>query len=106
MGEANEDVLQIVKVMYTDPAKWHWLTANLVQFASHGSVLIFVTRKANCDELSKNLKLRDFNLGVIHGDLSQFERNEIITSFKNKVFTILVATDVAGLLSSAFLEFC
>ena len=96
IGEANEDIAQIVKVMYTDVAKWNWLTNNLVQFTTLGSVLIFVTRKLNSEELAENLKKRDFNLGLIHGDLSQVERNEVITAFKNKAMPILVATDVAA----------
>lgn len=129
--QANEDVTQIVKVMYTDTAKWNWLTSNLVHFCTSekslcqfcansiscatfcdgfyiasagtvckmtcrcwfhtvhitciyystyiqydsfyssfwlgyclysivGSVLIFVTRKTNSEELANNLKQRDF----------------------------------------------
>ena len=33
---------------------------------------------------------------LIHGDMDQFERNKVITSFKKKEVPILVATDVAG----------
>ena len=35
-------------------------------------------------------------VGLLHGDISQMERNEIISAFKKKEFPILVATDVAG----------
>ena len=35
-------------------------------------------------------------VGLLHGDLSQGTRNEIITKFKKKEFGVLVATDVAG----------
>jgi ERCC4-related helicase len=38
-----------------------------------------------------------FSVGLMHGDMSQMERNEVITAFKKKEFPILVATDVAGL---------
>ena len=34
--------------------------------------------------------------GLLHGDMSQGSRNEIITKFKKKEFPVLVATDVAG----------
>jgi ATP-dependent RNA helicase DDX42 len=95
-GEANEDVTQIVKVMYTDQAKWTWLLSNLVQFTTVGSVLIFVTRKANCEEVANNLRHNDFEVGLLHGDMSQVERNEVINSFRHKVMPILVATDVAA----------
>ena len=58
--QANEDVQQIVKVFPVGAAKWQWLTSNLVQMTSIGSVLIFVTRKANSEELANNLRLKDF----------------------------------------------
>jgi ATP-dependent RNA helicase DDX42 len=39
-------------------AKWQWLVKHLVQFMSQGSVLVFVTRKQNCEELANNLKIK------------------------------------------------
>ncbi|XP_060066289.1 ATP-dependent RNA helicase DDX42-like [Ylistrum balloti] len=95
-GEANEDVTQYVEVLPAGPAKWTWLIKNLVRFTSIGSVLIFVTRKSNSEELATNLRTRDFSLGLLHGDMGQMERNEIITAFKRKEMPILVATDVAA----------
>ena len=76
--------------------KWQWLLGHLVEFTSVGSVLVFVTKKQNCEELAKNLKLKDFNVRCIHGDLMQHERNEIIHDFKKQDFNVLVATDVAA----------
>ncbi|RUS76863.1 hypothetical protein EGW08_015373 [Elysia chlorotica] len=96
IGEANEDVTQVIEILPLGPAKWTWLMQRLVGFTSEGSVLIFVTRKANSEELAANLKARDFELGLMHGDMSQAERNEIISAFKKKEFSILVATDVAA----------
>ncbi|GFO07754.1 ATP-dependent RNA helicase ddx42 [Plakobranchus ocellatus] len=96
VGEANEDVTQIIEILPLGPAKWTWLMHRLVGFTSEGSVLIFVTRKANSEELAANLRAKDFELGLMHGDMSQAERNEIITAFKKKEFSILVATDVAA----------
>ncbi|CAB3984381.1 ATP-dependent RNA helicase DDX42 [Paramuricea clavata] len=96
LGEANEDVTQVVQIFNDAARKWQWLTANLVRFTSEGSVLIFVTRKLNSEELSQNLKKNDFELLLIHGDMDQFERNKVIASFKKKEVPVLVATDVAA----------
>ncbi|TRY75538.1 hypothetical protein TCAL_07125 [Tigriopus californicus] len=96
IGEASEDVKQIVKVMEVGGFKWNWLLNNLVEFTSTGSVLIFVTKKQNCEELAHNLHLKQIECRCIHGDLHQSERNEIIQKFKKKEFDILVATDVAA----------
>lgn len=76
--------------------KWAWLTRRLVEFMAAGSVLVFVTRKANAEELSKNLKTKEFECLLLHGDMSQFERNDVITAFKKATTPILVATDVAA----------
>ena len=37
-------------------------------------------------------------VGLLHGDMSQVERNEVITAFKHKSTPILAATDVAGMI--------
>ena len=76
--------------MGTGGFKWQWLVSRLVEFMSEGSVLIFVTKKQNCDELAQNLKVKEFDVRCIHGDLAQHERNTIIHSFKKKEFPILV----------------
>uniref|UniRef100_T1IT60 ATP-dependent RNA helicase DDX42 n=1 Tax=Strigamia maritima TaxID=126957 RepID=T1IT60_STRMM len=96
VGEANEDVTQVMLVLPLGGGKWSWLTANLVGYTASGSVLIFVTKKANCEELANNLKTQDLEVGLLHGDLDQIERNSVITAFKKKEFSILVATDVAA----------
>ena len=92
IGEASEDVTQIVRVVGLGGYKWNWLTSHIVEFTSQGSVLIFVTKKQNCEELAVNLKSKsdlEGDLRCIHGDLLQHERNEIIHSFKKKEFPIL-----------------
>ncbi|XP_041634393.1 ATP-dependent RNA helicase DDX42 isoform X1 [Cheilinus undulatus] len=96
IGEANEDVTQVVELLPLGSDKWPWLTKRLVEFTSAGSVLIFVTKKANCEELATNLNQEGYSLGLLHGDMDQSERNKVITDFKKKNLPILVATDVAA----------
>ncbi|XP_053203096.1 ATP-dependent RNA helicase DDX42-like [Panonychus citri] len=96
LGVANEDVTQSVLVMTEGPSKWLWLTDNLVKFTSSGSVLIFVTKKTNSEELAANLKERGFDLVLIHGDMHQTDRNKAISTFKKQEVNIMVATDVAA----------
>ena len=87
---------QIVKYFNISAHKWNWLVGHLVQFMSTGSVLIFVTKKLNAEELNKNLLVKEFDCSLLHGDMSQFERNDVITAFKKKASPVLVATDVAA----------
>lgn len=95
VGEANQDVTQVMEVL-NPLAKYTWLTARLVEFVSTGSVLIFVTKKTNAEELSASLQVREMSVALLHGDMDQSERNKVITSFKKKEVEILVATDVAA----------
>ena len=96
LGEANQDVNQRVLVFPIGTAKWEWLISKLTEFTSQGSVLIFVTQKTNAEELGSNLKARDFELEIIHGDFDQLSRNKVITKFKKKEVNILIATDIAA----------
>jgi ATP-dependent RNA helicase DDX42 len=52
-------------------AKWSWLLEHLIEFTSAGAVLIFVTKKANCEELAHNLKTKEYECRLLHGDLNQ-----------------------------------
>lgn len=94
--QANEDVTQVVELLLSGSDKWSWLTRRLVDFTSSGSVLIFVTKKANSEELSNNLNQEGYSLGLLHGDMDQSQRNQVISDFKKKNLLVLVATDVAG----------
>ncbi|XP_077256778.1 ATP-dependent RNA helicase DDX42 [Temnothorax americanus] len=97
VGEANTDVTQRVITFHNNPSgKWNWLLQNLVEFLSAGSLLIFVTKKLNAEELANNLKLKEFDVLLLHGDMDQVERNKVITAFKKKDVSTLVATDVAA----------
>ncbi|XP_062517876.1 ATP-dependent RNA helicase DDX42-like isoform X2 [Corticium candelabrum] len=96
LGEASEDVTQHVHIFATREEKWPWVKKNLVQYLSSGSVLIFVTKKADSETLAASLRSNDFELGLLHGDMDQNSRDEIITKFRRKQLAILVATDVAS----------
>ena len=69
---------------------------NLVKFMSEGSVLVFVTKKQNCEELGHNLKVKaEIDCRCLHGDMFQTERNDIIGAFKKQEFRNVVNFDVA-----------
>lgn len=67
IGEASEDVEQRVLVLPLGGAKWNWLLQHIVQFTATGSILIFVTKKANAEELHNNLKLKEIDALLLHG---------------------------------------
>lgn len=58
------------------------------------SVIVFSSRKQSVKDLAIQLKRSGFNAGIIHSDLEQKEREEVLREFKNRNIKILVATDI------------
>ena len=77
LGEANEDITQHMLVFNNPSHKWNWLLCKLVQFLSDGSVLIFVTKKADAEQVANNLILKEYDVVLLHGDMEQAERNKV-----------------------------
>ena len=57
---------------------------------------IFCQTKILTSDVAEHLVKRGYNVGALHGDMSQSQRNLVIKKFKNQELTILVATDVAA----------
>ncbi|KAJ8939057.1 hypothetical protein NQ318_007688, partial [Aromia moschata] len=95
-GQANEDVTQYVLLMPNQESKREWLYRKLVEFLSAGSVLVFVTKKVDAEQVFNDLKLKEFDCLLLHGDMEQVERNKVIMAYKKKECSLLVATDVAA----------
>jgi ATP-dependent RNA helicase RhlE len=61
-----------------------------------GSFLVFVATKEGADRLAKFLERGGHKVASIHGDRSQSQRNGSLQGFKDGVYRVLVATDVAA----------
>ncbi len=59
-------------------------------------VILFASSKQKVKELSLSLKRKGFNVGAMHSDLEQKERDEIMHKFKNRKISILIATDIVS----------
>lgn len=59
-------------------------------------VMIFGRTKHGIEKLDKQLSLRGFSVGSIHGNRTQGQRQRILRSFKENQINILLATDVAS----------
>jgi len=60
------------------------------------NVIVFTNTKIEAKELAENLQKAKIDAIAIHGDLEQYERNDVLVQFANKSCPILVATDVAA----------
>ena len=74
------------------------LDALIKIFSSYGpeNVIVFTNTKIEAKELADNLQKAKIDALSIHGDLEQYERNDVLVQFANKSCPILVATDVAA----------
>jgi len=60
------------------------------------NVIIFTNTKLQAKELAASLVQNKIDALAIHGDLEQYERNDVLVQFANKSTPVLVATDVAA----------
>lgn len=58
--------------------------------------IIFTKTKAAARILSKQLLAKNYEVGLLEGDMLQKDREKVMRAFKNKTFRLLVSTDVAA----------
>ena len=57
-------------------------------------VILFASRKNKVKDISIALKKKGYNVGEMHSDLDQSERDEIMFQYKSRKIDIIVATDI------------
>jgi len=96
---ANMRIVQEVEVM-TQQDKQPRLIQILKQYQSgqhkNDRILVFCLYKKEATRIEEFIRRRGFNVGGIHGDLSQQKRTESLDAFKAGKVPLLVATDVAA----------
>ena len=60
------------------------------------NVIVFANTKAEVQEIAESLQKNSIDALAIHGDLEQYDRNDVLVQFANKSCPVLVATDVAA----------
>lgn len=69
---------------------------NVIAHYQPESTLIFCNTKQQCHDLGGELRQLDLHALALHGDLEQFERDQVLAQFAGKSSSILIATDVAA----------
>ncbi len=70
--------------------------SRLLDYYNPKLTLIFTNTKRMADELAETLIGRGYFADVLHGDLSQQQRDHVMAGFRNGSTEILIATDVAA----------
>jgi ATP-dependent RNA helicase RhlE len=81
------------------PVEPHLKTALLLELLRHtdtASVLIFTRTKHRAKRLGEQLEKAGYRAASLQGNLSQARRQAVMNGFRNGIFQILVATDVAA----------
>jgi len=60
------------------------------------NIIVFTNTKIVAKELAEKLAQNKIDALAIHGDLEQYERNDVLVQFSNKSCPVLIATDVAA----------
>jgi ATP-independent RNA helicase DbpA len=60
------------------------------------NVIVFVNTKIDAKEVVRYLNDNNIESATLHGDLEQYQRNDVLVKFSNHTIPVLVATDVAA----------
>lgn len=72
------------------------LLCRLIDFHDPRLAVVFCNAKSTADEIVDEIKFRGFEAGVLHGDLSQNQRDKVMAKFRAGHIKVLVATDIAA----------
>ena len=91
----HADITQ--QLIFTDDKKHkEQLVDNLLHNETFRKCLIFTNTKIQANQLGAYLRYKKHNVSVLHGDMNQQERNDVINQLRGNHTHILVATDVAS----------
>ena len=94
----KELTIPLVKQYYYDVPRVNKMdvVARLLDYYNPKLSLVFCNTKKMVEDLTESLKGRGYFAEGLHGDMSQYQRDKVMNSFRNGSATILVATDVAA----------
>ncbi|KAF3772249.1 DEAD-box ATP-dependent RNA helicase 21 [Nymphaea thermarum] len=93
-GKATDLITQHV-IMLKESEKMSRLQ-RLLEELGDKTAIVFINTKKAADTLAKHLDKVGYRVTTLHGGKTQEHREISLEGFRNKRFTVLVATDVAG----------
>lgn len=91
----HSDIHQQV-ILADDKSHREKLLAALLQADRHGKALVFSNTRVQADQLGGFLRYHHLRTAVLHGDMTQEERNKVVALFAAGKVSILVASDLAA----------
>lgn len=69
---------------------------NVIAKFQPDNVIVFANTKIDAKEVVRYLNNNNIESATLHGDLEQYQRNDVLVKFSNHTIPVLVATDVAA----------
>ncbi len=97
IGTRNEGSSNVHHLYYMVHARDKYLALKRIADNSPNIyAIVFCRTRRDTQEVADNLIHDGYNADALHGDLSQQQRDIVMKKFRDRVITILVATDVAA----------
>lgn len=97
IGNRNEGAANVRHIYYMVNARDKYLALKRVADDSPNIyAIIFCRTRRDTQEVADKLIADGYNADALHGDLSQQQRDIVMKKFRDRVITLLVATDVAA----------
>ena len=97
IGTRNEGAANVRHIYYMVNARDKYLALKRIADNSPNIyAIVFCRTRRETQEVADNLIHDGYNADALHGDLSQQQRDIVMKKFRDRVITILVATDVAA----------
>ncbi|MCM1028306.1 MAG: DEAD/DEAH box helicase [Pseudoflavonifractor sp.] len=97
IGRKNEGALNVKHVYYMVNARDKYLALKRIADDSPNIyAIIFCRTRRDTQEIADRLISDGYSADALHGDLSQQQRDIVMKKFRDRVITLLVATDVAA----------
>lgn len=93
--EMTADLIEQFFIKCRDDEKFDIMT-RLLDVQLPQQAIVFCRTKKRVDEVARGLGLRGYNAELIHGDIPQQKRTNVINEFRKGNIELLVATDVAA----------
>lgn len=97
IGTRNEGAATVRHIYYMVNARDKYLALKRIADNSPNIyAIIFCRTRRDTQEVAENLIRDGYNADALHGDLSQQQRDIVMKKFRDRVISLLVATDVAA----------
>ena len=97
VGRKNEGAANVIHHYYTVQARDKYATLKrIADNYPNCYAIVFCRTRMETREVAEKFMADGYNADALHGDLSQAQRDHVMSKFRNKNLQMLVATDVAA----------